>query len=315
MIWLLSLIWSSINGVRRRLYALGVFSGVRLPMTTLSVGNIEAGGTGKTPLVRELARRALARGRVRRSLTRGHGGAWSRSAGVIEPGDSKTDPSLCGDEAALVHSQIPGAWIGVGADRIRSFHRVMEIADERGLKRPDCVILDDGYQHLRIERDWDLVLLTSATRASRVHREWSPPKPGSGTVLIWSKGDVPPRGWQERTEGCYRLRHELPAPDAGEVGQKLWLVSGIGSPAEFEKAVRDRGWNVVRHTQFADHARYSADWLRDLFSKASGQGLVVATTGKDWVKWSALGFASGQARVFEPSLQFDPASISDRLFP
>ncbi len=315
MIWLLSLIWSTVNGVRRRLYGIGIFSGVRLPVTTISVGNIEAGGTGKTPLVMELARAAMLRGRLPLILTRGHGGSWSRSGGVIEPGDTAAEPALCGDEAALIHAQVPGAWIGVGADRVRSFERVLEIAKGRGLKQPDCVILEDGYQHLQIQRDWDLVLLTSAGPAVRVHREWAPPKTGPRTILLWSKGDEPPRGWQERAEGCYRLRHELPSPQADELGQKLWLVSGIGSPADFETAVRKSGWNVVRHTHFADHARYSADWLRDLFSKASNQGLVVATTGKDWVKWSSLGIASGQARVFEPSLRFDPGSISDRIFP
>lgn len=316
MIGLVSLLWSAINGLRRALYRAGIFSGVRLPLTTISVGNIEAGGTGKTPLVMELARAALLRGKVPLILTRGHGGEWSRSGpGVIEPGPSIVDPALCGDEAALIHLQVPGAWIGVCSDRVAGFHSVMELTRKKGLRPPDCVILDDGYQHLQIQRDHDVVLLTSAGPSERVHREWPSPLSGKNLLLVWTKGEVPPRPWVGSREGRYRIFAEPPAPQGEERQEKIWLVSGIGAPAEFERSVREKGWNVIRHTRFADHARYSKDWLVDLFGKASSQGLRVATTGKDWVKWSALGINAGQARVFEPSLRFDPAPISDKIFP
>lgn len=298
VIYLLSLAWSLVNGIRRSLYQLGAFGSVRFPVRTISVGNIEAGGTGKTPVVIELVRRAEGLGRTPVVLTRGHGGEWSRMGGVIEPGSSSCDPALCGDEAALVQSRAGDAWIGVGADRVASFERVNARASQLGLRAPDCVILDDGYQHLRIARDLDLVLVTDSSPARRLFREWPSSltaKPAVPRVLI-------------------RVRKKIAAPLSSEAAERLWLVSGIGNPASFEASVREAGWHVARRTDFPDHARYSLDWIRSTLAEAAKQQLKVAVTGKDWVKWSSLGIPPDAVRVFEPLLECAPDPSIELLF-
>jgi tetraacyldisaccharide 4'-kinase len=80
-----SLVWSILTAISRALYALGLRKSVKLPVRVIAVGNFEVGGTGKTPIVAQIAREAIARGQHPVILTRGYGGRWEKTGGVLEP--------------------------------------------------------------------------------------------------------------------------------------------------------------------------------------------------------------------------------------
>lgn len=300
-----SVVWGAFTALNRCLFRLGLRQAVRLPLRTLSVGNIEVGGTGKTPVVAAIAREALERGLVPVILTRGYGGRWEKAGGVIAPAvesPQDVDPALTGDEPALLHRLVPAAWIGIGANRVASFERVRLEALKRG-GGLDLVILDDGLQHLRIARDLDIVLLTSSRPWQKLFREWPLPAPLSRSLCVWSKGGRVPFGLGSRSS--LRLRWTLPSPDESERKNALWLVTGVASASEVRESLERSGWSVDAHSVRADHSEYSQDWLKEIQARAEASGLRLATTGKDWVKWRRLGVDPGSVRVFEPQMEWD----------
>ena len=311
--WLVSVLWSTLNGARRRVYDLGLLKRVVLPLPTVSVGNIEVGGTGKTPVVIALAREAIALGKTPLILTRGYRGIWEKTGGVLVPRSTAVDPRLCGDEAALIQMLVPEAWIAVGADRARGFAAAIQVASQNPQHScADVVILDDGHQHLKIARDWELVLLTSARPGERLFREWSSSLVNGGAerrTLVWTKGLVAPEHWSG-----VRALLSVESADLECRSDRLWLVSGVARPQDFEQSVRLAGWNVVRRTDFGDHSPYTAEWIAEAVKQAGREGLRLAITGKDWVKWSRLGAKREDVRVFEPSVTFEPALPIGQIF-
>ena len=320
MTLLVSLLWSSINGLRRRLYHWGLFKSERLSVPVVSVGNLEAGGTGKTPIVIALARRALAGGQIPLVLSRGHGGSWSRSVGVIRPQVAVVDSRLCGDEVSLIQQQVPGAWIGVGADRVLAFERAMKEASDSYLASPSWVILDDGFQHLRIFREVEILVLTSARPWRRVFRElpWISGRAqarGQALFRVWSKGEEIPLDWEtlDPESRHYRMKYRIRSPESRERELKLWVISGIGAPDFFVKVLQESGWKVAQRSDFSDHAKFTKSWVSDALLKCRSKGLTPAITGKDWVKWRELGVQPSQVLVFEPSVEFSPSFFEETV--
>ncbi|OFZ80552.1 MAG: tetraacyldisaccharide 4'-kinase [Bdellovibrionales bacterium RIFOXYD1_FULL_53_11] len=279
-----SVIWSAVNAVVRRRAARGR---VRLPVRVISVGNIQAGGAGKTPVVAFIAREALARGMKVCILTRGYGGAWEKRGGVLRPEDAAPEPSVCGDEPALLHELAPGAWIAVGADRAAAFQKVS------GLEKFDLAILDDGFQHWRLERDLDIVLVTGARPWQRLHRECRCALRHAGLVCF-TKDAAPLKNFQS-----VRVSFSLPPVER----KRIWLVSGVADAAHVAKTAVQAGYVVEREICSGDHARYSREEVLHISGAAASRGCRVAVTGKDWVKWRALGVKHGDVEVLEPVVE------------
>jgi tetraacyldisaccharide 4'-kinase len=291
--WLASAVWSALSSLSRILVGLGVFQPERLDARVISVGNLQAGGAGKTPLVARIANEAHERGLRVCVLCRGYGGEWESRGGVLAPGAPRVDARECGDEAALLHELAPHAWIGVGADRVAQFGAV-----RKRVPAPiDLVILDDGFQHWKIQKDLEIVALTSAARTQALHRDW----PGAlryADLVVWTKGDQRPA-----TAGkpCVKVRYRHASDGAAAV----WLVTGVADAAQARSSIEAAGYRVVRHLPFRDHARYGQETVQRILDDAARDGLPVAVTGKDWVKWRDLGVPPGKVRVLEPELVFE----------
>ncbi len=304
MIWIISAFWSALSALNRHAYAAGLLNVRRLEgVRVISVGNLQAGGAGKTPLVAWIARQAIARGMRICILSRGYRGQWEGQGGVIRPGEATTDPDLCGDEPALLHLLVPEAWIGVGRDRAAQFDRIRSMAGT-GLG-PELVILDDGLQHVKIARDLDVVALTSAKRSEILHRDWKSAA-GSESLVIWTKGAEKPKA------SVARVRLSLPISPPGT--PPLWLVSGTAGPEGVLESVQAAGYQVAKHLAFPDHARYSAKLVEGILAGSRAANAQLALTGKDWVKWKRLGVAAAEVLILEPELELNEgAEICNRL--
>jgi len=131
----------------------------RAPIPVLSVGNLTVGGTGKTPLVAWLARRLREQGLTPAVVSRGYGGTAGRGPLVVtQGGEPNCGAEVCGDEPFELARMLSGVVVIVGSDRLAG-------AEEAARQGADVVILDDGFQHRRLARDLDIVLLDSSNPA------------------------------------------------------------------------------------------------------------------------------------------------------
>lgn len=262
----------------------------RVPIPVISVGNITVGGTGKTPLVIELARRLRASGRRPAILTRGY----------------KAAPGQPADEVLEFRDALPEVPVIVKRDRVAG------AAVARQEHRADCLLLDDGFQHRRLARDLDVVLIDAldpqgggrtlpagrlrepliglrradvfvVTRANQVTPErltgittWLATYRTHQPIL---EARVEPRGVQ--------LPDGTLAPPEFLHGRRVLAVSGVGNPASFEALVRGLGASATLH-RYPDHHAYAATDATDLLNMLPEPPELVVTTRKDWVKLSRV---------------------------
>ena len=234
----LELVWRGVNRARRALYRAGVLKAKRLPKPVISVGSIAAGGAGKTPATIAIVRHLMSRGYNVAVLTRGYGRAGG--GGRVE----RDDASTYGDEPVLIH-KATGAEVIVGKDRRRN-----------GLtSHADVFVLDDGFQHLQLARDVDVVIDTEA----RWYRE--------GRSALRHADFVIPR------------RLALSAEHLG--GKRVFAFAGLADNAQFFEALRTAGVEVAGTRSFSDHHRYTAG---DIAALKNATHDLLVTTEKDAVK-------------------------------
>ena len=272
-----SALWSSGSWLMRKAVSSGILHAEKLDARVISVGNLQAGGTGKTPVVARIANEACERGLKTCILSRGYSSEWEIHGGVIEPGTQPVDPFLTGDEPALLQRLVPGAWIAVGANRVRQF----KVAEKHLGSKFDLVILDDGFQHWKIAKDLEILVMTSSKPGEKFFRDW-PTQVNACDLVVWTKGDSQPR-----IDGkpCVHVRYRV---GGSSQGKPIWIVCGVGDPLSVAKTAKFSGFQVGRQIALADHAEFNRHdidrWLRE----AAAAGCRIAVTGKDWVKWRAL---------------------------
>gem|GEM_PF-22482 len=305
--WLVSAIWSTLSQGMRWGVRSGLIQTVRLESRVISVGNIQAGGTGKTPLVAQIAREANERGLVAAILTRGYRSVWEISGGVICP-KADVNTQLCGDEAALLHDMAPDAYIGVGADRVKQFYEVSRVLG----RHPDLVILDDGFQNWKIRKDVEIVAITSLNRTQAYFRDWNRALLNAD-LLIWTKGEIKPKDYQKPLVPV-RFRISQENHSARLSAPMIVLVTGIADPESARQAITRIGYRIAKHFSFSDHFQYHRPLVEEILSSLEGKNLKLAMTGKDWVKWREFGVSREQVLVFEPDLIFEEGKeIWDRI--
>src|SRR5688572_23023253 len=151
----LSALYSAVTRTRVSLYRRGTFRTTKLDRPVISVGNITTGGTGKTPLVERIARTIKKPGKKVCILTRGYGREEPRRQVVVSDGQTiLATPAEAGDEPYLLATKLLGsAAVICNADRISAGRYAIESFGT------DCFILDDGFQHLRLARDLNIVTI------------------------------------------------------------------------------------------------------------------------------------------------------------
>lgn len=290
----------------------------------MSVGNLTVGGSGKTPLVAELARWLVAEGERPAILSRGYGRPTARD-GVVVVSDGRhllARPDESGDEPFMLAGVSPGAAVFVADDR----HLAGVLAERRFA----CTVhvLDDGFQHLALARDLD-ILMTSRGEipngrvlpAGRLREPAGAAARADVLVVVDAPADEAAHEaaalgiavgiGARRVSGAPYLLGAREGGDASAPNltaihgrrEHVVAVAGIAHPARFFDEVRDAGWQLARGLAFADHHPYTARNVTAIAAAARESGAaLVLTTEKDAARLEAAG-----------PLPFDVAVVPMRL--
>ena len=140
--------------LRRNFYKQAVFKSKRLPCSIISIGNITVGGTGKTPMTIYVAKVVKQLGYNVAVISRGYKGKAEKIGGIVSDGKALLmTPEIAGDEPYMIAKRLNDVPVIIGRNRFEAGRQAISKFD------PDVIVLDDGFQHLKLQRDLDLVLL------------------------------------------------------------------------------------------------------------------------------------------------------------
>jgi tetraacyldisaccharide 4'-kinase len=254
----------------------------RAPVPVICVGNLVAGGSGKTPVALSLASLLAARGIEVAIVMRGYGG---RLAGPVRVDPRLHDAQAVGDEALLAAAH-GSCW--VARDRALGVSAAVEAGAA-------AIILDDGFQNPSVAKDLSLVVVDAAygfgncrlipagPLRERVHDGLAR---ADAIVLIGDGGERP-----DELVAIDRpvLRAALEPIEGGRfAGAKIVAFAGIGRPKKFFTSLRGLGAQIVAAHGFPDHHPYRAAELATLRREAAGAGAQLVTTTKDWVRLPSI---------------------------
>ncbi len=295
---------------RRRWYSRETARVHRLGRPVISVGNLRVGGSGKTPVVAHLARLLLDCGERPSILTRGYARTRPKGGVTIVSDGSRIleDVAASGDEPLMLANALPGVPVLVGADRFAA-----GLVAERQLG-VTVHLLDDGFQHLRLARDIDLVLVDETDLHDRVLPAGRLREPlgnaAAADAVLVPAGDPGNAAAVARVlglESAFSVTRHLHAPRAvsGEpwpFAQRHRVVAfaGIARPDRFFTALSADGWDIAATRAFADHHPYSRRDLEQLAQQARAAGIsALVTTEKDAVRLSTADVSDLNARGVE----------------
>jgi len=300
-------VYALLAGVRNYLFDTGVLPCWHPRCRVVSVGNLTVGGTGKTPMVAWLAGFLQEEGRRVAVVSRGYGGACGRRICVVSDGSRIfADVRISGDEPQLHGRRLPHVPVLCSAHRARAVvAAVEEFASQ-------VVILDDGFQHRRLARDLDLVLLDA--RSPFGNRCLVPRGPlrevpsalRRAQALVLSRFDGSPLAEANREElakrwpgkaivtAAYRPVRLFEASTGRErplgslAGVRAAAFAGIAKPEAFFRTLEDLGARLVYSCALPDHHPLSPALLSDLVRAAAAKEPELwLTTEKDWVRLPA----------------------------
>lgn len=293
-------LYRGVVSARLAAYRRGWLRTSRFPAPVISVGNLTFGGTGKTPTVIALVRDLVRQGRHPAVLTRGYGRAVTEPVVLIGPNPG-ADVRVAGDEPIELASRLPGVPVVVDADRVRG-------GVEALTRGADVLVLDDGFQHLQLDRDLDLLLvdagdpwgggrmaprgrlrepLSGLARADAVLVTKLPPDPDPvlaavRRVVAEQAPEMPVLAARLEPTGV-RREGGTAGPEVLD-GARVLAVAGLGRPGGFADLLRTAGAEIVETRWFPDHHDFTEAEIEAAVTAATAVGAVVVTTAKDAVK-------------------------------
>ncbi len=307
LLFFLSLVYGVVLWLRTGAYAAGLLKTKRLPCRVISVGNITLGGTGKTPTVINIAGLMQQHGRQPLVLSRGYGRRDESATAVVSDGASLVlDPAVGGDEPALIANRLLRVPVVVGSDR----YGAGTFAVERF--HPDCIVLDDGFQHIRLARDLNIALIDASDPFGRgmlfpagILREPLSALERADVVVITrveQAGDIASLIEIIRMHTTARIFTARYAPRdlvdsaTGETrpltdlrGAAVFAFAGIARPSSLTSLLGSLGAIVKGTAWYPDHHPYTkSDLARVLRSAVDSNAAMVVTTEKDSVRLKAM---------------------------
>lgn len=281
----------------------------RLPAKVICIGNLTLGGTGKTPAVIAVAREAKKRGQKPCILTRGYKGKAKDISFVSRGQGPLLSPLEAGDEACLMADALRGVTVIKGADRFRAGIAAFDNAHLAivNIQDPTLFILDDGFQHRKLYRDVDVVLIdaTNPFGNEKLFPEGIMREPFDAMkrahVIVITKSDMALQGAVTGITGKIRKYNpDVPVytashKPAGLVnaaggtrelsslrGRNVYAFAGIANPSYFQAGLVKCGARIVDFRKFRDHYMYRQSDIDEI--KREAMGLEIVTTEKDLVK-------------------------------
>jgi tetraacyldisaccharide 4'-kinase len=278
----------------------------------ICVGNLVAGGAGKTPVTMGLADWFAARGIAVQVVARGYGG---RLAGPIRIDPSRHDAGEVGDEALLLAARAP-AWIA------RNRAAGVAAAAAEGAA---AILLDDGFQNPTIDKTLSLLVVDAGYGFG--NQRVMPAGPlrenlrrglarADAAVLLAVSGDEKPAIAAEELASVLPVIPAVLSPIAGGrfAGERVYAFAGIGRPARFFATLRALGAKLEAEYAFPDHCRYRETDIKALWAAAHGARARLVTTAKDFVRLPLA--ARAGIDVIEVEVQWtDPAALAGILAP
>lgn len=304
-LFILSRGYGWIMGVRERLYVRGVLPSRSLPCRVISIGNLVAGGTGKTPMTIFVARLIQSLGYRVAVVSRGYRGRMEQAGGVVSDGRTiLAGPEDAGDEPFLMAKILTGVPVVVGRRRWEAGMLAVQRFD------PHCIVLDDAFQHRRLHRDLDVVLLDSRSPVGnghllprgRLREPLSALQRAQAVVFTRCQTAVRP-DIRARLPAHCRVFYSAHTPLiragkaaaggassdvttlAGLTGKRVLAFAGLADNQQFFDCLEQAGCQVVHALAFGDHHRYTPGDRERICRMALQAGAeVLVTTFKDWVK-------------------------------
>ncbi len=279
---------------------------VHAGIPVVSVGNITAGGTGKTPCIACLAKWALAHGRHPAIISRGYKSKLEKAGGIVaDTAGIRLSEQEAGDEPYMLAQKLPGVPILIGRDRLRSAAAAKAMG-------ADILLLDDGFQYWKLARDADIVLVDATDPFGAGHllprgllREGPDSLQRASAILLTKAGQITET---ERESVKKKIAEYAPGVPIYEVDHApatltalsdwpetvplaeaekgtAFLLSGIGNPTAFRKTAEEAGLTVLGMKTLPDHAAYTKADVADAVSEAKKHGAAaLVITEKDAVK-------------------------------
>ncbi len=298
----LSSLYGAGVSVRLGLYRAGVLKPRRLGCGVISIGNITAGGSGKTPVTMFIAGYLRDRGVRVAVVSRGYGGT-SKGVSVVSDGAGVLmGPGEAGDEPVLMARRLVGVPVVISSDRYEAGRLAMERFGA------EVIVLDDGFQHLALHRDLNILLVDGAMGLSRARLlPAGPLREPLGSIsrahLVLVKGGclssedraliddhgLMSTGFVYRPVGVKDLRTGKSLEVDALGGTPLFALSGIAGPGSFSETLEGLGLEVKGSLAYPDHHVYGAEDMRVIGAKMRETGAeAVITTEKDGVKIEGL---------------------------
>lgn len=307
LLWPLAFLYASVLHLRNWLYNANVFRSYAVEKQVISVGNLNVGGTGKTPFVEQLTREMLSRGMQLAVISRGYKRQSSGQVVVSEGDGPLVSVADAGDEPYMLSYLIPEAIIIVNNNRVQAAR------DAVSRYQADVVIMDDGFQHRKLKRDEDLVIIPlqdilekeMILPAGRLRESWTALRRATKIVVTGSKKEMSDTNTEEIHKFIRKYSAapvitairgnpaEIINPVVSEMIDissksdfKVFGLAGIGRPEQFKVALQEIGCNVVGFFSYKDHFSYPLKEQKKIIEdfEASDADCIVMTA-KDFVKW------------------------------
>ena len=297
-----SWLYGAAVALRNLVFDIGLARVEKCQVPVISVGNISAGGTGKTPFVVELVSFLQKLGRKPAVLSRGYG-RRSKGFQVVSNGIQRCAEAItAGDEPALFAEKLNGVPVVVDEKRVRGARKAVELFS------PDVIVLDDGFQHRSLFRDCDIVLMTAeeltmpaALLPAGYRREPLRALKRAHLIVVskctdleefrkasadlQSRFHLPVIGLRTSMEKIREFGTRKEFDREALRGKKVVAFSGIADASSFDSTLDGLGANVLAHHRFRDHHWYTSDDLRKIGeSFQAGGAEFLATTEKDMVR-------------------------------
>ena len=304
-------VYGILTRLRKTAYEHHLFSTLRLPCYVISVGNITLGGTGKTPMTIYLARLIHSLGYRVAILSRGYGGSAMARGGVVSDGQHLLmDVQACGDEPFMMATALKTIPILVGRDRYKSG------MDAVRRFRPDAILLDDAFQHLRLARDLDLILLDAEKPFGNerlfprggLREEKEGLNRGDAIVMTRAgkdfNGSVTAVRRHTRGNPLFYCNHQpyivtvIPGKARNKAGgqqpgnvsnmsilkgRRGYVFSGIADNTTFQRGIEKAGTHIQGTAFFEDHHHYLRAELSTIMQSAKqSDAEMIITTEKDF---------------------------------